>query len=394
MRTLAILGGSGPFTASLIDALVEVPELWLTQLRLAGRHAARRDAMVAYARHRLPDCAVLGAASMEQAVDGADVIVVQVRFGGMEGRAEAERAAAAMGCPADETLGPAGLHMALQLVEPTRALARLLAERAPQAWILNLINPLSVSCHLLAAEHPRVIGVCELPHTTAQWAETVLGERLDSWHCTGLNHRSFLHGLDQRGADALPALVAALEARGLDAPGGVPVAWLRELDALPTKYFARLRRPEPPGPSRAEALQALSDRVAAELMRDPGRPPPSLAQRVTDWYAEGVVPLLRALWVRPAARIVNIPDASGLVEERVAAVSRAEIRPRPVPPLSPAAAAWVERLRAHERCILACLDDRARIGEALALDPLVQAAGALSRISAFRPPESPSPADR
>lgn len=394
MRTLAVLGGSGPFTASFIDALAATPELGLTQLHLAGRHAARREAMVAYARHRLPGCAVLGTASPEQAVDGAHAVVVQIRFGGMEGRAEAERAAAAMGCPADETLGPAGLHMALQLVEPTRALARLLAERASQAWILNLINPLSVSCHLLAAAHPRVIGVCELPHTTAQWAGDILGEPLDSWCCTGLNHRSFLHGLDQRGADALPGLVAALEARASDAPGGVPVAWLRELEALPTKYFARLRRPEPPGPSRAEALLALSDRVAAELMRDPERAPPSLSLRVTDWYAEGVVPLLRALWVRPAARIVNVPDASGLVEERLAVVSPTEIRPLGRPPLSPAAAAWVERVRAHERGVLACLDDRAAIGEALALDPLVQAAGALSRISAFRPPESPSPADR
>lgn len=394
MRTLAILGGSGPFTASFIDALSDAPELALSRLTLSGRHAARLDAMVAYARHRLPGCAISGAASMERAVDGADAVAVQIRFGGLEGRAEAERAAAAMGCPADETLGPAGLHMALQLAAPTRALAESLAKRAPQAWILNLINPLSVSTSLLAAVHPRVIGVCELPHTTARWAEKTLGAPLDSWHCTGLNHRSFLHGLSQGGGDALAALVAALEARGVGAPGGVPAAWLRELDALPTKYFARLRRPEPPGPSRAAALSALSDRVTAELLLDPRRTPPSMALRVTDWYADGVLPLLRALWARPAARIVNILDEFGLVEERLAEVSGEGIRPLPRPELSPAAAAWIARVRAHERRILASLDDPAAIVDALTLDPLVQAAGAVPRVAAFRPPQPPSPTAR
>ncbi len=52
--------------------------------------------------------------SLAEALDGADLVVHQIRYGDLAGRAADERFAAELGAAADETLGPGALRSALR----------------------------------------------------------------------------------------------------------------------------------------------------------------------------------------------------------------------------------------------------------------------------------------
>lgn len=372
MKRLVVLGGSSVWTAALIEALRPLPPMALV---LMGRDPERLAALVRLAGARLPGWTARASRDRDAALVGADAVLLQIRWGGLAARAEDEAAARALGVPADETLGPAAWSSLRRSAVHLRKLGAAVRRIAPQAWLLNLVNPLGPSTALLHEAHPRTVGVCELPHTTQARAAALLGREpagLD-WEVVGSNHRSFLL-LDS--AD-LHALESALGPDGRVA--GVSARWIRELGALPTKYHRLVRDPGRPGPSRAAELQGIAARVEAELLADPERMPPSLCLRVTDWYEEGVVPMLRALLHRSDRRVVNVPGPGGLVRECLAEVSPAGITPVPCQrPVPPAVRRWMDRFEAHERAVLGALEQ----GDATrchAVDPLLHAVRAAER---------------
>ena len=115
MRRLVVIGGSSIWSASLIAALAALPPLALV---LVGRDRARLAALAELARALLPAGSAEIAADPEQALPGADLVLLQVRWGGLEARAQDEEAARSLGCPADETLGPAACRMLQRSTTP------------------------------------------------------------------------------------------------------------------------------------------------------------------------------------------------------------------------------------------------------------------------------------
>jgi len=374
-RALAILGGSTPFTAALVEALRDsVATLPACELRLFGTDALALDRMRRYAALRLCGFgwSVSSCARLDEALDGAAAVVNQIRFGGLAVRARDESTAAGWQLPADETLGPCGLAAALRLASPIRALAAELRRRCPSAWVLNLMNPLSVTTALMArgAAPGKSIGLCELPLSTAAEICRVLRCSLHDveWEYAGLNHRGLIFSFRHRGEELLPRLPDLL---GNQTLFGITADEIRRIGALPLKYF-KLTRPFATPPRRAELLIALKEDLAREI--DAGAaPPPSLVRRSFDWYAGAVVPALSAIF-SPAPRrmIVNLLHADGIVREVAARVSGAGVQPLTTPaPVH--LRRWLRRWEDHERAVLDAVaaPSPASIQRALELDPVV-----------------------
>jgi 6-phospho-beta-glucosidase len=314
---------------------------------------------------------------MDDALAGADVVVNQIRFGGLAGRRGDERLAADLRVPADETLGPAGLAAAIRIAPGHRDLARVLAEHCPDALVLNLANPLSCSTALLhGGGVRRIVGLCELPLVTAREACANLEVPLTevAWTYAGLNHRGFIHRLTHRERDLLGELPRRL---GDGTVGGITGAEIAAVGAIPMKHFALLR-PDPPAPtsSRADRLRRLRRAIVEELRAEPTQRPASLRERAQPWYPDAVVPMLSArARASPRSLVVNLPSPGGIVRELHAAVSATGIVPEPAPPPPPAVTRWLDRFVEHERRILAAAADPtlATIRAALGADPLVPA---------------------
>jgi 6-phospho-beta-glucosidase len=372
---VAILGGSTPFTAALVEALrAAAPDLPRYQLRLLGTDAVALDRMQRYSALRLRDAGwtVSSCTRLEEALDGVAVVVNQIRFGGLSARARDEAMAERWHVPADETLGPCGLAAALRTADQTRELGAQLGRRCPDAWVLNLSNPLSVTTALLGANGApaRTVGLCELPLSTAAEVCRVLRCSVDDvdWEYAGLNHRGVIFSFRHRGEELLPQLPDLLAGETIF---GITADEIRQIGALPLKYF-KLTRAGATSVRRAGFLISLKTQIAVEIDRGEA-PPPSLQRRAFDWYSAAVVPALAAISSDVPRRIVvNVPGDDGLVREVAATVSRAGFDRRNLD--APGhLTQWLRRWDDHERAVLEAVTapSAAKIERALELDPIV-----------------------
>src|SRR5262245_60495531 len=113
-RRLTILGGSSPSTIALLMLL---PVAGARLASLSGRTADSPRGVAGVGRRIMSGAggSVRWTADLADALDGANFVVHQIRYGGLAGRANDESLAAAIGLPADETLGPSGLQSAIRM---------------------------------------------------------------------------------------------------------------------------------------------------------------------------------------------------------------------------------------------------------------------------------------
>ncbi len=424
LQQLTILGGSSPFTVGLIDALRgSWPTDGFMHIQLHGRNLVNLRRMRDYAEASLASqpCTVSYTDSIEHALDGADAVLHQVRYGGFAERSRDEDFAANHNVLPDESLGPAGLRAAIRMAPELQRLATLLRTYCPNAWVLNMTNPLSVAVALLAHHGVRnVLGLCELPLVTARIICARLGIREQDlrWSYAGLNHRGFLYDFqlaetrstpsspasptttalnqgpyDNNDDDILGQLVRALATARTAQQGspyqpninGISDDVIRSLGAVPLKYYRYLSGDVTISRGRAQSVALVREQIEAELQSHPHMQPTSLGQRSMDWYPLAVVPMLAALAAGDGQiHVANYVEAStGLAREAKVRVYSDRVEPVPSASPPPQVQTWMQRLVAHERAVVtAALDpSRSHIAAALEADPLVPAnhARALAR---------------
>lgn len=397
--TVTVVGAGSPFTAALVDALAEGPfgeheeTVPRPRLRLLGRAPDAVRAVGHYAALRL--AGEVSAGADPAALDGAGLVLVQIRPGGTVGRVADEQLAKALGAPADESLGVGGLAATLRGTPVLRGLAAEIAARCPDALVIVLTNPLSSSVQTLVECGLSAVGCCELPTTTAAAAAAVVGVRPGglAWRYTGLSHRGFLHDLRlaDDGSDVLPLLVERLRRAGGHI-GGADAEEIEALGALPLKYHRLLSGRSLGAFGRGREVAVLRRKALDELRRAPSNRPPSLDLRPTPWYDVMVAPLVAALARgAPTHLVLDMSCSDGLVREIPTMVDADGVWPRQSVDhgvgLGRRAASWVHEFEAHESALLALLAEprRARLRDVVALDPAIPASATASVVGLLEP---------
>ena len=208
--TLAVLGGSSVSTPSLLFALREAAAAHYIEpinVRLFGRDQARLQGIHEYVERTWSAASrtlgerlisVTTTLNLRDALQGAQVILCQVRPGNMASRAQAERLALDFGIPADEGLGPGGLLSFLRGRATMEGMFEACATIAPDALLLVLTSPLGLVVALARRYYSNSsYGVCELPVTTSARVRAHVEPRLGygplSHFHAGLNHQSWLY---------------------------------------------------------------------------------------------------------------------------------------------------------------------------------------------------------
>jgi len=341
---------------------------------LHGRDRGNLQLVERYARQRLEGWGwhVQSTRQFEQALTGATLVVHQIRYGGMARRAACEALCARVGVAADETLGPAALLCAMLSAPALRSTCLALRRYCPDAWVLNLTNPLSsVTAQMLTAGVPQCLGLCELPWVTVQEAAQVVEVPVEEteWSYCGFNHRGFIDRLKYQGRDLIAELPPRLSNSTLLGIAGETIA---DLKAIPLKYFRLVNRPEPAATGRASFLIKLRERILDELRASIGRSPPSLGERYMEWYPQAVVPTIVSLHaVHPCPQVVNVGREDGLVWEMKAQVCRDGVRLIPQPQCNVRVAAWLKIFERHERAFLTAIENPTaeHILQTLSADP-------------------------
>jgi len=415
-KSLCVLGGSSAGTPILIEALGNaraagaLPSL---QVRLYGRAAERLAAIEAHSNYRLTqlagdtDAARSGIllsthTRMADAVTGADLILCQVRIGGMRERACDETLPLEFGIPGDEGLGPSGLASFLRARPSIRHLARECHEFAPSARFLMMSSPLGLLTAVAAeAFGAQCCGVCELPLVTAARVVDAVrqsaGLAIEEVLYYGLNHQSWLHAFrDANGADRTAEVLTALDAErllGIDSEivrreGAVPLPYLRYYYHTEREVRRQRARSETRGAELARWAEAVHHALAREEGPDHQRAAQLLSRRDMRWYAEGVVPVIGAMLGGGACTLpLNEPDAAqglfpGHIVERPYRIAGWAPGELSVPPLPPSPHRLMHALVNFEAAALALPDDPApqAIAAVLREHPLVTDAAVADRL--------------
>jgi 6-phospho-beta-glucosidase len=392
---VAVVGGGSTYTPELVDGVarlagaVKVTELVLvdpdeTRLAAVGPVSAR-----IMRRYGHP-ARVRWTTSLDEGLDGAGAVLLQLRVGGQAARHQDETWPLECGCVGQETTGAGGLAKALRTVPVVLDIAERARRRAdPGAWIIDFTNPVGIVTRALLDAGHRAVGLCNVAIGFQRLFARLLGVQpgqvaLDH---VGLNHLTWERAVVVDGTDRLPALIAGHGAE-IAAHTGLPASVLADVGAVPSYYLRyfwahdAVVREERGRPTRAQEVARLERELLA-MYADPAldTKPELLGERGGAFYSEAAVALLAAL-VSDAGdtQVVNVRNAGTLefladdaVIEVPAVIGSGGARPVPVAPLPPLMRGLVAHVSAYEELAVdaALRGGRDRVRAALLAHPLV-----------------------
>jgi 6-phospho-beta-glucosidase len=392
---LTVVGGGSTYTPELVDGLARLRDrLPVAELVLADPDSARLELVGGVssrimAAHGHP-AAVRWTGDLDDALEGSDAVLLQLRVGGQETRRRDETWPLECGCVGQETTGAGGLAKALRTVPVVLDIAERARKRArPDAWIIDFTNPVGIVTRALLQAGHRAVGLCNVAIHFQRTFAGIFGvepERVSLDH-VGLNHLTWERAVRVDGVDRLPELLGAnLEeiAGEIDMPAEL-VARLGVVPSYYLRYYYRhdqvvesLRGKE----SRAETVAGIERRLL-EMYADPAldRKPALLAQRGGAFYSEAAVGLLASLTADTGdVQVVNVRNDGTLpflpddaVVEVPSTVGASGPRPLPVAPVEPLFAGLIAHVTAYEHLALdaAVHGGRQRVHKALLAHPLV-----------------------
>ena len=315
---VVVIGGSGASTPELADALVAWPDAGERRppidLVLQGRSAEKLELVASACRARLgADVRTIGVVAegdLDRALDGADVVLVQVRAGGYDARAFDESFPREFGFPGEETMGPGGFADAIRTVPVLAPIWDRIAAVAPDALVVNLTNPSGIVTTAMRRAVPtRVISICDAPVTFIDGIAKATGtapEDVRSQY-VGMNHAGFWVGPDfETMAAALPA-ASGIDREDIERLGALPLAYLRFYLHPDRQLAAQLGATE----TRAQALKRLEAEMLDQYAS--GVAVREQARRGALWYAVSIVPLLDAFaHGGDATMILGLPNGGAV----------------------------------------------------------------------------------
>jgi 6-phospho-beta-glucosidase len=396
---LAVVGAGSTYTPELVSGLTRERErLDVSELVLHDIDPERREVVGGLARRMLERQGFGGTlqitGALERALDGADMILIQIRVGGQAARLHDETIPAACGCVGQETTGAGGLGKAMRTVPVVLQIAQRARELAkPDAWIVDFTNPVGIVTRALLDEGHRAIGLCNVAINFQRQIAAHLGVPAERVHVdqVGLNHLTWIRAVWVDGRDVLAEVIDGY-GDALAQEIGLPRALIEDLGAIPSyylRYFYAEREvvsEQRTTPPRARTVMEI-ERGLLDLYRDPSltEKPALLEQRGGAFYSEAAIQLVASLLADSGdIQVVDIRNGATLpglahddVVEIPARIGRDGAVPVAQPPLAPGLLGLVQHVAAYERltAAAAATGDREAARLALMAHPLVREYG-------------------
>ncbi|WP_018348088.1 hypothetical protein [Longispora albida] len=386
---VAVIGGGSTYSPELIDGFARLSTS-VSELALVDPAAGRLDMIGPFGGRIFARYGHAGkvswTTSLEEGLDGADVVIVQLRVGGQEARITDETFPLECGCVGQETTGAGGLAKALRTVPVVLDVAR----QAPDnAVIVDFTNPTGIVTRALLDAGHNAVGLCNVAIGFQRRFARLLGVEPEAvlLDHVGLNHLTWERAAYVDGVDRLPELLSD-HLPELAAELMLPEKVLTQLGNVPS-YYLRYFYQHDEVVAEERGAETRGQKVAAieaELLKMYADPkldtkPELLAKRGGAFYSEAAVGLITALTgetpgihsanVRNNGALPFLPDDA--VIETMCSVDANGAVPLPVRPLAPELAGLVAHTSAYEELavLAATLGGADRVYRALLAHPLV-----------------------
>ena len=396
---ITVVGGGSTYTPELADGLGRLAP-WVTELVLVDPDQTRLAAVGPVSarimrRHGHP-AVVRWTDNLDDGLDGAAAVLIQLRVGGQAARNRDETWPLDYDCVGQETTGAGGLAKALRTVPLVLDIAEQARRRAAARRVdRRLHQPGRHRDPRAARRRPPGGGAVQRRDRAA--AVLRLGARHRSRPGSrsttpGLNHLTWLRGVQVDGKEVLPELLTA-HGEEIAEHAGMPLSVLHDLGVVPSYYLRyfyfhdEVVGEERQRPSRAAEVAAI-ERELMELYGDPtlDRKPELLAKRGGAFYSEAAVALIASLFGDGpgdgggAEQVVNVRNfgtlpflADDAVIEVPATITAAGPVPVPVAPIAPLFRGLIAHVSGYEELAIdaALRGGRSRVAAALLAHPLV-----------------------
>ena len=221
MPKITLIGaGSIVFTRNLCNDILLTPSLQESTLALMDidpeRLSQARELVQAIVDRRGLDARVEATTHRRKAVQGADYVVTTFQQGGLDAYAldiEIPQRYGVEQCVGD-TLGPGGVFRALRTIPVLIDLCHDMDELAPDALLLNYVNPMAANCWAVDAATGRPhVGLCHSVQGTsemlARWIDVPYDEVV--FLCAGINHQAWFLEFRRDSEDLYSLIWKAIE---------------------------------------------------------------------------------------------------------------------------------------------------------------------------------------
>jgi 6-phospho-beta-glucosidase len=332
IEKVAVIGGGSSYTPEFADGFIQhQSEIEVGEIALHDIVEERLETVGGMVQrmiyHAEMDTRVTKTLRREEAIEGANFVVSQLRVGWMQARILDEKIPLKHGVLGQETTGPGGTFKAWRTIPVTLAIARDMEKYAPDAWYLNFTNPSGIITEtLLKHTNLKAVGLCNNPITVQYMFAAALGvapERLFlEW--VGLNHVNWVRRVWKDREDVTPKLLEIVSQFAEELPtdpaliealGVIPTYYLRYYYKHPEMLKKAMEAPKTRGEVVLEVERALMEKYA-----DPNQvvKPPELSQRGGALYSEAAIRLILSLMLdrrdvqivvtRNNGSITDLPD--------------------------------------------------------------------------------------
>ncbi len=221
MPNITFIGaGSLVFTRNLCSDILLTPALQESTLTLMDIDATRleqaRAIVQAMVEQRKLKAKVVATTDRRAAVTGADYVITTFQQGGLDAYKldiEIPQKYGVEQCVGD-TLGPGGVFRALRTIPVLLDLCDDLDELAPDALLLNYVNPMAANCWAIADGTGRPhVGLCHSVQGTSEMLARWINVPYDevNFVCAGINHQAFFLQFRRGKEDVYPLLWEAIQ---------------------------------------------------------------------------------------------------------------------------------------------------------------------------------------
>ncbi|RLC97682.1 MAG: alpha-glucosidase/alpha-galactosidase [Chloroflexi bacterium] len=218
---ITIVGaGSAVFTRNLCSDILLTPALQASAISLMDVDPKRLAQALTLVQEMIEQrglaAQVEAVTDRREAVRGADYVITTFQQGGLEAYTldiEIPQRYGVEQCVGD-TLGPGGIFRALRTIPVLLDLCHEMDDLAPDALLLNYVNPMAANCWAIDAAIGRpCVGLCHSVQDTsemlARWMDVPYEELV--YLCAGINHQAWFLELRHGDDDLYPLLWEAIE---------------------------------------------------------------------------------------------------------------------------------------------------------------------------------------
>jgi len=392
---IAVVGGGSTYTPELIDGFARLADqVKITEIVLVDPDQSRLSVVGPFSarimrRYGHP-ATVRWTADLDDGLDGAGAVLIQLRIGGQAARHRDETWPGKCGCLGQETTGAGGFAKALRTVPVVLDIAeRARARASSDAWLIDFTNPVGIVTRALLDAGHRAIGLCNVAIGFQRIFAGMLGvepQRISLEH-VGLNHLTWERAVLLDGTDVLPDLIATRGdelAELIELPRSV-IELTRSIPSYYLRYFYahdQVVAEQQTGPTRAEQVAQIEQELLA-MYADPAldRKPELLGQRGGAFYSEAAVALLASLVNDTGdTQVVNVRNngtmpflADDAVIEVASVIGKHGATPVGFAPLGPLMRGLTAHVSAYEELAVqtARLGGRDRVFETMLAHPLI-----------------------